>query len=105
MRLLALRTRFAEIHLPCAGTRSWEALEGHAREQGYTLPDDPRKLTVALHAMQLGLSLERLTVPELVDERLGLRMGRLFLDDVALVVPRAREGAVDDPGLRAQAAG
>ena len=60
-----------------------EALESHAREHGYVLPDDPRKLTVAVYAMQLGLSLERLTLPELVDERLGLRMSRLFLDDLA----------------------
>jgi hypothetical protein len=32
--------------------------------------------------MQLGLQLERLTLPELVDERLGVRMNRLFLDDL-----------------------
>ena len=32
--------------------------------------------------MELGLSLERLTLPELVDEELGLRMGRLFLEEI-----------------------
>ena len=82
VRRPALRARFAEIHLRVQGPLV-EALESHAREHGYVLPDDPRKLTVAVYAMQLGLSLERLTLPELVDERLGLRMGRLFLDDLA----------------------
>jgi AcrR family transcriptional regulator len=76
-----LRARVAEIHLRVQAPLV-EALESHAREHGHVLPDDPRKLTVAVYAMQLGLSLERLTLPELVDERLGLRMGRLFLDDL-----------------------
>ena len=37
---------------------------------------------VAVYAMQLGLSLERLTQPELVDDQLGVRMGRIFLEEV-----------------------
>src|SRR6478735_1901890 len=37
---------------------------------------------VAVYAMQLGLSLERLTQPELVDDQLGVRMGRMFLEEV-----------------------
>ena len=82
VRRPALRARFAEIHLRVQGPLV-EALESHAREHGHVLPDDPRKLAVAVYAMQLGLSLERLTLPELVDERLGLRMGRLLLDDFA----------------------
>jgi AcrR family transcriptional regulator len=82
VRRPALRARFAEIHLRVQGPLV-EALESDARARGYVLPDDPRKLTVAVYSMQLGLSLERLTVPELVDERLGLRMGRLLLDDLA----------------------
>ena len=45
---------------PRAGSRSWRRSRPRARH-GYVLPDDPRKLTVALYAMQLGLSLERLT--------------------------------------------
>lgn len=102
VRRPALRARFAEIHLRVQAPLV-EALESHAREHGYTLPDDPRKLTVAVYAMQLGLSLERLTLPDLVDERLGLRMGRLFLDDVAR--GGAREGDEDEPRLPAQAAG
>jgi AcrR family transcriptional regulator len=103
VRRPALRTRFAEIHLRVHGPLV-EALESHAREHGYLLPEDPRKLTLAVYAMQLGLSLERLTLPELVDERLGLRMGRLFLDDVARG-DGAREGDADGPHLSAQAAG
>ena len=82
VRRPALRERFAEIHTRVQAPLV-AALERHADDHGYELPDDPRKLTAALYAMQLGLSLERLTLPELVDERLGQRMGRLFLDDLA----------------------
>jgi AcrR family transcriptional regulator len=82
VRRPALRARFAEIHTR-AQMPLVAALERHADDHGYELPDDPRKLMVALYAMLLGLSLERLIVPELVDERLGQRMGRLFLDDLA----------------------
>jgi AcrR family transcriptional regulator len=82
VRRPALRARFAEIHMRVQGPVV-AALGRHAEDHGYELPDDPRKLTVALYAMQLGLSLERLILPELVDERLGQRMGRLFLDDLA----------------------
>ena len=93
VRRPALRARFAEIH-----TRVQQplvaGLERHAEDHGYELPDDPRKLTVALYAMQMGLSLERLILPELVDERLGQRMGRLFLDDLARA--SAQEGDTDD---------
>jgi AcrR family transcriptional regulator len=96
VRRPALRERFAEIHArvqePLAA-----ALEEHAREHGHRLADDPRKLTVAIYAMQLGLSLERLTLPEYVDEELGLRMGRLFLDDIV------QKGHADASRIRAQA--
>jgi AcrR family transcriptional regulator len=98
-----LRGRFAAIHLG-AQRPLVDALEDHARTHGIDLPDDARRLTVALYAMQLGLSLERLVLPDLVDERLGQRMSRLFLDDLA----HARDlplGDDDDPRLRAQAAG
>ena len=82
VRRPALRERFAEIHLRVQ-VPLVAGLERHADDHGYELPDDARKLTAALYAMQLGLSLERLILPELVDERLGQRMGRLFLDDLA----------------------
>jgi len=78
------------------------ALEHYAGKHGYRLADDPRKLIVAIYAMQLGLSLERLTLPERVDERLGLRMGRLFLDDLARA-HGAQEGDADASRLPAQA--
>ena len=103
VRKSKLRTRFVEIHAraldPLVG-----ALERHARDNDFDLPDDARKLTVALYAMQLGLSLERLTQPELVDERLGVRMGRLFFDDLERGA-RGEKGATDEPDLPAQASG
>jgi AcrR family transcriptional regulator len=94
VRKQPLRRRFAEIH-----TRALEplvrALERHAEERGFQLPDDPEKLVVALYSMQLGLSLERLIQPELVDEQLGVRMGRLFLADLegSSVGTRGADGA------------
>lgn len=77
-----LRERFAAIH-----RRALEpvqrAVEDHLRDAGATAPSDVRSLVIAINAMQLGLSLERLTFPDLVDAGLGQRMGRLFLDDLA----------------------
>ncbi len=76
-----LRGRFAAIHrrlqLPVAG-----ALEREAAERGVELPDAALPLAVASGAMQIGLALERLTQPEVVDEALGVRMGRLLLDEI-----------------------
>ena len=75
-----LRGRFAEIHrrvqLPVA-----DAFERVAAERGVELPDAALPLAVAGGAMQIGLALERLTQPEVVDEALGVRMGRLLLDE------------------------
>lgn len=82
VRRPALRTRFGEIHLR-AQEPFVRAIEAHARERGYELPDEPTKLAIAGYAMQLGLQLERLTLPDLVDPHFGLRMNRLFLDDLA----------------------
>jgi len=76
-----LRGRFAEIHrrvqLPIAG-----ALERVAAERGVELPDEALRIAVASGAMQIGLALERLTQPDVVDEALGVRMGRLLLDEI-----------------------
>jgi AcrR family transcriptional regulator len=76
-----LRGRFAAIHrrlqLPVAG-----ALERVAAERGVELPDAALPLAVASGAMQIGLALERLTQPEVVDEALGSRMSRLLLDEI-----------------------
>jgi AcrR family transcriptional regulator len=82
VRRPALRARFGEIHLR-AQEPFVRAIEAHARERGYELPDDPRRLAIAGYAMQLGLQLERLTLPNLVDPHFGRRMNRLFLDDLA----------------------
>ena len=75
VRRPALRERFAEIHAR-AHAPFVAALERLGHEPG----DDLRKRVVAIYAMQLGLSLERLTQPDLVDEELGVQMGRLFLN-------------------------
>jgi AcrR family transcriptional regulator len=68
-----LRERFAAEH-----RRVIEVLATAMVDSGQDLPDDPHKLATARYAMQLGLQLERLTQPDVVDERLGLRMGRLL---------------------------
>jgi AcrR family transcriptional regulator len=76
-----LRGRFAAIHrrlqMPVA-----DALERSAREAGAELPDAALPLAVASGAMQIGLALERLTQPEVVDEALGVRMSRLLRDEI-----------------------
>jgi AcrR family transcriptional regulator len=72
IRRPALRERFAEIHAR-AQAPMVAALERHMGGA------DARRTVVAGYAMQLGLALERLTQPELVDETLGARMGRRFL--------------------------
>ena len=76
-----LRGRFAEIHrrvqLPVAA-----ALERVAAERGVELPVAALPLAVASGAMQIGLALERLTQPEVVEEALGVHMSRLLLDEI-----------------------
>jgi AcrR family transcriptional regulator len=76
-----LRGRFAAIHRrlqdPAAG-----ALERVAAERGVELPEAPLPLAVATGAMQIGLALERLTQPEVVDPALGPRMARLLIDEI-----------------------
>jgi AcrR family transcriptional regulator len=73
------RARFAAIH-----GRAQEpfvaAVERFAAERGVPTPLDPRKLTAAVFAMQLGLSLERLTRPELIDPALAAQVGGLVLE-------------------------
>jgi len=74
IRRPALRERFAEIHL--------RAQAPIAAAVGDHLGRDAQQFVVAAYAMQLGLSLERLTLPDLVDEELGLRMGRLLMEEM-----------------------
>lgn len=73
IRRPALRQRFAQIHLSVQAPLA-DAVGAH-------LGRDARAHVVAVYAMQLGLSLERLTLPDLVDADLGVRMGRLFLQE------------------------
>jgi AcrR family transcriptional regulator len=79
LRHAELRERFAALH-----ARIIEPLEAglvrHADETGTPLPEDPRKLATARYAMQLGLQLERLTQPDVVDPELGARMLGLSID-------------------------
>jgi AcrR family transcriptional regulator len=75
------RARFAEIHArlqrPVAA-----AMERVADEHGVELPVGSLPLAVATNAMQVGLALERLTQPEVVDDALGGLMARLVLEDL-----------------------
>ena len=69
-----LRERFTAIR-----ARLHEAMaRGFA---GVASPEEAAELAVALNAMQLGLALERLTMPDRVDVELAARMARLVLDD------------------------
>ena len=74
IRRPALRERFAAIHRR-AQAPLVDALERH------TGRPDARRLAVSGYAMQLGLALERLTQPDVVDEQLGARMGRMLLKE------------------------
>jgi AcrR family transcriptional regulator len=74
-----LRGRFASLHRRIVEPLE-RALLRHAEETGGQLPEDPEKMAVARYAMQLGLQLERLTQPELVDPELGVRMMTLSID-------------------------
>jgi AcrR family transcriptional regulator len=70
-----LRERFAKQHRRVIEPLA-RAATAMAEESGDELPEDPRKLATARYAMQLGLQLERLTQPDVVDDELGLRMSR-----------------------------
>src|SRR5919112_1271195 len=55
-----LRERFAKIHARVLEPIV-EAMERHVKERGTVLPVETRQYTVAVYAMTIGLSLERLT--------------------------------------------
>jgi len=85
-----LRERFAKIHArvlePLVG-----ATERLVEERGVELPVEARQYTVAVYAMMICLSLERLTQPEVVDVTLGPQMTRFMLENV-----ERRDGAAQD---------
>ena len=76
LRHAQLRKRFAEQHARLLDILE-PAVVRAAAEQGTPLPEEPRKLAAARYAMQLGLELERLTQPDVVDAELATRMVRL----------------------------
>jgi AcrR family transcriptional regulator len=78
-----LRERFAAIHAR-AQEPFISAIERLVEESGTTPQVDPRKLIVAANAMHIGLGLERLERPELVDSELGEQMSNLLLESVGL---------------------
>jgi hypothetical protein len=51
-----------------------------SEERGFPLPDEPHKFTSAMYAMNLGLTLERMTRPDVVDAGLAARMVRLSFE-------------------------
>jgi AcrR family transcriptional regulator len=82
-----LKQRFAEQHRRVIEPLA-VASERLAAESGTDLPDDPYKLATARFALQLGIQLERLTQPDVVDPDFGRRMGRLFTDGGRDGLPR-----------------
>lgn len=76
-----LRERFARIHARVAEPMT-VAVERHAEERGIVMPVDARSFNAAMIAMVSGLSVERLTQPDVVDVGLGARMVRLVLEDL-----------------------
>jgi AcrR family transcriptional regulator len=93
LRNPASRARFAELHERVV--EPFVAVtERIAASRGGELADEAPKLASAFYAMNLGLLLERLTRPDVVDEGLAARMVRISF-----------EGAVrDETGLQPQAA-
>jgi AcrR family transcriptional regulator len=74
-----LRERFAEQHrrvIEPLARASQQLVDERLRER----PEDAYKLATARFAMQLGLQLERLTQPDVVDADLGRRIGLMFMD-------------------------
>ena len=76
-----LRGRFAAIHRRLQQPAA-DALERVAAARGVELPEAALPLAVATGAMQIGLALERLTQPEVVDKALGVRMARMLRDEI-----------------------
>jgi AcrR family transcriptional regulator len=100
VRRPSLRTRFAEIHARAQEPFD-EALVRFADDHGIELPVQARSLAAALIAMSVGLALERLVQPEVVDAQLGARVVNLVLDD--LVKGADGEGATEGGRGRAAA--
>jgi AcrR family transcriptional regulator len=76
-----LRERFAAIHARFLEPLA-EAVQQLAEDRGLALPAEVTASQVALawNALEVGLGLERLTQPQVVDAVLARRMGWLLLD-------------------------
>ena len=81
LRHRELRARFAEIHAR-AQTPVVEAIERHCERHGIELALSSRQLTVSMLAMVTGLSLERLTQPDVVDTGLGELITELTFEEL-----------------------
>jgi AcrR family transcriptional regulator len=88
-----LRKRFAAVHARVLEPMA-EAVRVLIEARKSALPADVTALQVATawNAMEIGLSLERLTQPHVVDAKLARQMGRLLLD-AALDAPRSTSNA------------
>lgn len=75
----ALRRRFAAEHRRFAEPFA-ALLRRLSQERGRPLAEEPEKLATAINAMVLGLTLERLTQPEIVDEGLAGRMMAMAIE-------------------------
>jgi AcrR family transcriptional regulator len=73
------RARFAEIHARYTEPFA-QALSRWAGERGIELPLDARRLTVASTVLVLGMGLERLTQPDVIDAASTVEVQRLWLD-------------------------
>ena len=73
-----LRARFAEVRGRVLAPFV-EAVEQLAEERNLELPADAAGLAIGMNILQVGLGLERLTRPDLVDVDLGARMGRQLM--------------------------
>jgi AcrR family transcriptional regulator len=97
-----LRDRFATIHARLEGP-FLVALERHAADHGARLAIELRDINLAMMSMSLGLTLERLIRPDVVDSDLGTRITRLVLDELVRGADDVRANQATD-GRRQSAA-
>lgn len=98
-----LRDRFAAIHARALEPLA-DAVRALAEDRGLALPADVEagQVVLAWNAMEVGLGLERLTQPQLVDVGVARRMGWLLLDAVlgAAQPPAGTNGPKQDRRTR-----
>jgi AcrR family transcriptional regulator len=81
IRRPALRERFAAIHARLE-TPFVAAVRRHADQHGVEPALDPLQTHLAMGCMSMGLTLERLIRPDVVDADTGARISRLVLDEL-----------------------